>query len=395
MRILIVSSYFPPHVGGVEVVAERQARLLARAGHDVVVATCRSDPAAPGSEWRDGYRVHRLPASTLIERRLSIPYPLIGVGFLRGLRELVRRCDVVHLHDVLYQAPQAAAVLAGLAGRPIYATQHVGPVNHPHPVVRAVERIVGTVAGRFIWRRARRVVSYNPMVGAHLRAHGVPADRVVHTGIGVDLAAFEPCLVGPAADARLRADLGLPAAGPLALFVGRMVEKKGYHHLVRAAAPAFHLVLVGPGRPTGPVPPGVSFLGPLPRERLAQLHRIAHLFVLPSTGEVFPIAAQEAMASGLPMVLTDSPDYDRYAVDRDLLRLVPARPETLRRTITEIVGDEDLRRRMSAYSRHLAETHFDAATGEDVLVTLYDPPPGRPLPAHRQEEDLWTSPLSS
>jgi glycosyltransferase involved in cell wall biosynthesis len=143
------------------------------------------------------------------------------------------------------------------------------------------------------------------------------------------------------------------------------------------------------------MPPGVSFLGPLPPQRLRELHRIAQVFVLPSTGEVFPIAAQEALASGVPMVLTDSPDYDRYAVDRDLLRLVPADPETLRRTIAEIVGDEDLRRRMSAYSRHLAETYFDAAAAEDALVTLYDPPPGADVPAHRQEEDLWTSPLSS
>jgi D-inositol-3-phosphate glycosyltransferase len=390
MRILIVTSYFPPHVGGVEVVAQRQARLLARAGHDVVVATCRSEPAAPDFEHHDGFTVRRLPASTLVERRLAIPYPLVMPGFVGGLRRLVDWSEVVHLHDVLYQPPQIAAVLAAWTGRPVYATQHVGPVNHPHPLVRGVERLIGTLAGRFIWRRARRVVAYNPMVQAHLRDQGVPPGKVVRSSIGVDLEAFAPGV----ADARLREELGLPADVPLALFVGRLVDKKGYHQLVRAAAPGFHVVLVGPGRPSMPLPAGVTALGPLPREQVAALHRIAAVFVLPSAGEVFAIAAQEALASGLPAVLTDSPRYDAYGVDRDLLRLVPAEPGALRDALTAIVTDDDLRRRMAAYSRRLAETHFDASAADHTAVTLYDAEPTTDRPSPR-EESLWTSPSSS
>jgi D-inositol-3-phosphate glycosyltransferase len=387
MRVLVVSTYFPPHVGGVEVVAERQARVLSRAGHDVVVATSRWDPAQPAHEVRDGYQVHRLPANNTIERRLGIPYPVIGPGHWRALRRLTRWSDVVHLHDVLYQPPQAAAVLAVLAGRPVYATQHVGPVNHPHPLVRTVERSIGAVAGRLIWRRARRVVSYNPMVTAHLRSHGVPADRIAQSSIGVDTRTFSP---GPADDG-LRHKLGLPDSVPLALFVGRMVDKKGHHHVVRAAAAGHHIVLAGSGRPVEPLPPGVTFLGPLPRERLIALYRLAAVFVLPSSGEVFPIAAQEAMASGLPVILTDSPRYDAYGVDRTLLRLVAPEPAVLRDAITAILADPGLRRRMGAYSRQLAETHFDAAAAESALVTLYDQPV---LPRQRRGTP-WTSPLSS
>ena len=68
MRILIVSTYFPPHVGGVEVVAEQQARVLALAGHDVVVATSRWNRDEPEAEPRDGYRIRWLPANDIIER---------------------------------------------------------------------------------------------------------------------------------------------------------------------------------------------------------------------------------------------------------------------------------------------------------------------------------------
>jgi glycosyltransferase involved in cell wall biosynthesis len=394
VRILVVTSYFPPHVGGVEVVAERQARVLSAAGHDVVVATSRFERSLPAREHRDGYVIHRFRAANTAERRLGIPYPVIGLSAVRDLRRLVAEHDVVHIHDVLYQPSQAAAMLAVAAGRPLYATQHVGPVNHPHPVVRLVERSVDRFSGGWIRRRAHRFVSYNPMVAAHLLAGGVPAGRIVHGHIGVDTTTFHPAPADPA----VRTELGLPADVPLVLFVGRLVDKKGYRHLLRAARPDRHIVLVGPGEPAEPLPPGVTHTGPLDRSRLVRLYRAASAFVLPSTGEVFPIAAQEAMACGAPVVLTDGPQYDRYHVDRDLLRLVPADAEAVDRALTAILGDADLRRRMGAYSRQLAEKFFNDRAGAAALVALYDPvaapapTPGRPT---ARKGERWTSPLSS
>ncbi|HEX9999538.1 MAG TPA: glycosyltransferase, partial [Actinoplanes sp.] len=179
MKILIVTAYFPPHVGGVEVVAQQQAAMLAEAGHEVVVATTRSTNRSgagrPAPEQVGGYTVERLPAADLVERRLRIPYPLVGLTFGRALHRLVRWCDAVHVHDVLYLPSQLAAVFARRAEKPLYATQHVGPVNHPSRLVATIERIVNAVAGGYIWRQARRVVSYNPMVEDHLRANRVPS----------------------------------------------------------------------------------------------------------------------------------------------------------------------------------------------------------------------------
>jgi D-inositol-3-phosphate glycosyltransferase len=381
MRILIVSSYFPPHVGGVEVVAEQQARVLAGAGHDVVVATSQANRDELAVEQRDGYRVRRLPVTNVVERRLGIPYPVAGRGHWRVMRTLVHWSHVVHVHDVLYQPPQIAAALASAAGRPLYATQHVGPVNHPHPLVRLVEWTVSRVAGRHIWNRSRRIVSYNPMVDAHLSANGVPAERIVRSIIGVDTERYAP---GPVDRDAVLSSFGLPPGVPLVLFVGRLVDKKGYRHLLRAAGPGHHIALAGSGRPAEPLPEGVTFVGPVPRARLIELYRAASAFVLPSYGEVFPIAAQEAMACGLPVVLTDSPRYDAYAVDRRLVRLIPAEPGAVRRAVGDILSDDALRRDMGRYSRRLAEAHFDAAAGRSALLRLYD----ESLP--ELEGALWT-----
>ena len=361
-----MTAYFPPHVGGVEVVAQQQAAMLADAGHEVVVLTTRPDRRLPAVERMDGYTVERLRAADVVERRLRIPYPLVGPGFGRAARRLVRWCDAVHVHDVLYQPSQLAAVFARRFRKPLYATQHVGPVNHPNRLVGAIERTVNAVAGGYIWRQAKRVVSYNPMVDDHLEANRVPRERILRATIGIDTRRFSP---GPADLAALP---DLPGDKPLVLFVGRLVAKKGFHRLIEAASPDYRIVAVGSGAAPDHVPDTVTCVGSVSRDELVSWYRRATVFVLPSDGELFPLVAQEAMACGLPVVLTDDPRYDDYGVDRELLRLVPPDPEALGDAIREIVADAGLRARMSEYSRRLAVERFDAHLSRQSLVRVYD-----------------------
>jgi D-inositol-3-phosphate glycosyltransferase len=397
VRVLIVSAYFPPHVGGVEVVAQNQARSLAAAGHRVTVATTRTDPASSSHETVEGYTVVRLPASNVLERRAGIPYPLIGPAFGRRLRRLVAECDVVHVHDVLYQPSQLAAVFARMVGKPLVVSQNIGSVHHPRRLVRGFERLTRATAGRYIWRRARRITAHNQLVYEHLRAHRVPPERIVRTTNGIDTTVFAP---GPPRDATAwRARLGLePDSGsgsgsgsggrdpanpvdrrPIVLFVGRMVEQKGYRELIRAAGPEYRIVLAGAGTPPDELPPGVSYVGPVPRAELVDLYRLADVFAHPSAGEVFPLVVQEAMACGVPVVTTDDPRYDGYRVDRRLLRLTTPDAAALRAEILAVLADPDLRARMAGYGRRYAEEHFEWRRNQEPLLVMYEEMAGRPL----------------
>ncbi|GAA2570003.1 glycosyltransferase family 4 protein [Winogradskya consettensis] len=384
MNVLIVSSYFPPHVGGVEVVAQQQARSLAEAGHTVVVATSQTG-GAPGRERQGGYDVVRLPVSNVLDRRTGVPFPLIGPAFLRGLKDLVARCDVVHVHDVLYPPPQAAAWFARRAGKPMYVTQHIEGVHHPNPLVLAAARLSARVAGGYLWRHARRVVAPSALVADYLRARGVPADKVVAAPNGIDTAAFAPGSAG-LRGGEVRDRLGLPSGRPIALFAGRMVPRKGFEQLIAAADDAYDVVLAGTGHP-GPLPAGVHWVGPVSRADLAVLYRLADVFVLPSVGDLFPLVVQEAMACGLPIVTTDDERYDAYGVDRRLFSLVAPEPEALRTAIRAVVADAGLRRRMGEHSRRLAVRHFDWRVNQQLLVNLYD----RDVPAVERQESACPS----
>jgi glycosyltransferase involved in cell wall biosynthesis len=92
------------------------------------------------------------------------------------------------------------------------------------------------------------------------------------------------------------------------LFVGRFVEKKGLPLLRELArrAPSDLFVFVGWG-PDDPARWGlanVRAVGALPQSALADYYVGADLLLLPSVGEGFPLVVQEAMACGLPALIS-------------------------------------------------------------------------------------------
>jgi len=356
-RVLLVSHYFPPHVGGIENVVQAEASHLSRLGYDVTVLTTAvsSDPGM--SRLPEGYSVVRVKTWNGIERRTGIPFPVPMPWFLAKAASLVRAADVIHVHDALYMTSWIAAGLARLLGRPIVLTQHVQLVAHSHYIVEAVQRIVYATFGRYVIRSASRIVYVNAKVAEFLKGLGASSERLTFIPNGVDTDTFQP--VEDHQKQKVRESLGLPDSGILALFVGRFVPKKGYHKLLQATSVRYSLVMVG-----GPPPedaedlPGVIFLGPRSPKQVADVYQACDVFVLPSQSEGFPLTLQEAMASALPIITADDPGYDVYGLDRDLVAMIQPTIYHIRSALEKVAADEDLRRRMAEYSLHVATTRF-------------------------------------
>jgi glycosyltransferase involved in cell wall biosynthesis len=130
---------------------------------------------------------------------------------------------------------------------------------------------------------------------------------------GVDLSRFRPA--GPTERAAARAGLGLPAAAPVVLCVGRVTRQKGQDLLldgwprVTADRPDAVLALVGDGDQLpvlrGRAPAGVRFAGAVGDVR--PWYAAADLAVQPSRWEGLPLTLLEALASGRAVVGTDVP----------------------------------------------------------------------------------------
>jgi D-inositol-3-phosphate glycosyltransferase len=368
-KVLIVSAYAEPHVGGVEVVVGQQARTLASLGYQVTVITSRCGGGA-ASERLDGFEIVRVPAWNGLEERKAVAFPLWSPSALRRLARAVKDADIVHVHDVYPVSSVLAAALAALARRPLFLTQHVAIVSHDNAAVERVQRACYATIAPFLWRRATSITIYNTIVEQFLIGHRVPREKIRLTYNGVDIARFRPGTPERARSTRLRH--GIDPDQPLILFAGRLVPKKGVRHLVAAASPRYQVALAGPGQVPDAAPAGVTFLGPVSRDELLALYQASDIFAFPAVGEMLTLVMQEAMACGLPVVTTDDPAYAGYGLDPRGVALVSPDPQALRRTFLELLGDEDRLAYMRGYSRRLAQERFDWQRNTAGLAAEYD-----------------------
>jgi phosphatidyl-myo-inositol dimannoside synthase len=159
---------------------------------------------------------------------------------------------------------------------------------------------------RCVWRKANYVVA--KCAGEIEMIHAL--DNTVNVRFipnGVDLAVFQP---GPA----------ISDDGPLhVVCVARLIERKGQGHLIEAIKRLSDsginvvLSLIGTGdsqrdyedqaRRLG-IEDRIQFVGYVPREEINAYYNSAHVFALPSYNEGMSLAALEAMAAGLPLVVT-------------------------------------------------------------------------------------------
>ncbi len=357
MKILLACHYFEPHVGGIENVVASEARELCAAGHEVTVLTSAVGARLGSSMHPDGFRVVRVAAWNIAEERFGAPFPLCAPSLVLQALRLVRAADVVHIHEVLYLPSWASALACKLAGKPYLLTQHVQVVAHDRSLVRTAQLLVYRTVGRAIFRGASRVAVLNDGVVDFVVEQGVAPERVFILPNGVDVERFRP----PGEDERaaVRARFGLPPEGVLAVFVGRFVPKKGFDRALAATSDGYTIVFVGGDPPPEAAgDPRAIFLGQLSRDDLAEVYRACDLFLLPSESEGFPLTAQEAMASGLPIVITDDPGYAPYALDRTHVGWLDGSARQLLSLMHELAADPARRGAMARYALDYARTRF-------------------------------------
>jgi glycosyltransferase involved in cell wall biosynthesis len=371
MKIVYITQYYPPHTGGLEYVARMQAESALRAGHDVSVVTFAVHGTSVGVTTERGVVVHRVSGVDFFEKRFGIPFRIGGSGLIKEMVRSVREADVVHFHDVFYTISLVGYVVAAWYKKPVMLTQHVGIVPHPRRFVVLAQRVVYALWGQLIFRASNTIITYQTMVTDFLQSRGIAKESIAQIHNGVSLERFKP--ISDSEKERRRRELGLPVNKKLVLFVGRMVPKKGHHILFGARDSAYDLVFIGPGD----VPhewhttPGVHMLGERTPEELAYLYPVVDVFAAPSQGEMFTVVMQEALASGLPLVIADAPEYRAYQLDMNNITLCEPTSEAFSTALRRIVGDEQLRTAMGSYSRTLAETYFDWDKNVQVVLDLY------------------------
>jgi rhamnosyl/mannosyltransferase len=373
LRVLHVGKFYPPVNGGME----RVLGLLCE-GERTTVDTrvlVANDRPATVRETVNGVHVTR------VANLGSIGSVAVCPSFPLWLSR--ERADVIVIHE-----PNPLGLLAYALARP--AGRLV--VWFHSEVVR--DRWKYALAYRpwfaYAMRRASRVIVASPPMADAEQLRGFPVKAAV-IPYGVDRRRLELTADVASGAERLRER----HAGPLILFVGRMVPYKGLDVLLRAMAdvPAT-VVLVGDGPQRAAlealaselgIRSKVVFAGELNHQELVAWYHACDMFVLPSTSraEAFGVVPTEAMACGKPVVSTDLPTGVPWVNRNEETGLVvpPGDRAALASALTRLAVDVPLRRRLGERGRQRVAEDFTADRMTSRALELYrevtSQPPGR------------------
>jgi glycosyltransferase involved in cell wall biosynthesis len=382
LRVLHVIPSVGPLRGGPSVMVRTMARGLAHAGVEVHVAT--TDDNGRG---RLGVS-HAIP---VVEEAVTYHYfsrqtRFYGVSWPLGrwLARHVRDYDLVHVHALFSFAAVPAAYWAARAGVP-YVVRPLGTLNrwgmeHRRPWLK---RLSFAIIERRILRGAARIHYTSEQEQIEAAELGLNRRQAV-VPLGIDLTPFAE--LPPRGWLRERAPGS--AGRPVALFLSRLDPKKGLDLLLAAFArarsrkPDLVLVIAGSGDPgfeqglrrdatrlgLGDSVYWAGFLSG--REKLAALAD-ADLFALPSYSENFGIAVVEAMAAGLPVVISDGVGVYREVAAARAGLVVPCEQEALAEALLQLTLDAGLRDEFGTRGRELARSRFSLEAMTDGLIAMY------------------------
>lgn len=360
MKHLLVTNDFPPKIGGIQSLLWEWWRRLPPDRFAVLTSPYAGAAAFDADQ---PYRIERVREPVLL------PHPVM----IRRVNDLAAEFGA----ELVVIDPAVPLGLIGPSLRlPYVVVIHGAEVTVPG-------RLPGSRQGlAHVLRNASHVIA----------AGGYPsgeADRAAGRSLpttivppGVDTERFRPLTDDERTQARV--DFGLPPGGQIVVGVSRLVPRKGFDTAIRAVArmrtthPDLVLAIAGSGRDerrlrslAEELGAPVRFLGRVANDDLPRVYGCADVFAMLCRNrwggleqEGFGIVFVEAAACGVPQVAGDSGGAAEAVADgrtgvviRHPERAGTAVADTVA-AFTRLLGDADLHRRMSAASRHRAETEF-------------------------------------
>lgn len=372
----MVVSHFQPEFGGHEFYLSKS---LVNMGLDVTLYT--SDRGRPGYSYEKflknddknyGFEIIRFHA----------PLEISEIPFCKGLRKKLNeeKFDIIHSHEFFQMCSLMAFNASKNKNSPFILTQHGSspPINK---FIRAGYLLNKITVGKYIMKKADRVIALTPEVKNDLVNIGVYENKIdiIPTGVSVDK--YKPTNKPLTQMDFIEKDF-------IILFVGRLVENKGVINLIMAFKKVLdekvkaNLVIVGEGnlkkklidltKKLG-LSENVHFMGSFKQEMMPYVYPKANVLVLPTIyKEPFGIVAIEALASGIPVIATEIDGLKYIINDGDVGFLVkPNDIESLSKKILEIMENDKLRDTMRINARRRAVEEFSWGTIAERIYNAY------------------------
>ena len=394
IKVWLISKWFHPVLGGGAERFRRYAPGLQKRGIDLEVFTALH-PDYPGlseHEVVDDILITRIPLTDAYKE-----FPKLVHLTLSQLQQQERKSDIVQLFSI---SPKIMHPLLHMRFQGV-KTVYVSTMVHKESREGFVKRIKEWLYLQASILPISQVIASTTVMKNSLISRGVFSKCIRVIPNGVDTQRFRPTVSSQERD-QIRQKLGINRKDQVILFVGGISLRKGVDLLISAWSKLvlnnqnIRLILVGdyqkqPMIPVSQKQSGLEYSNRIERmvenapskERIIftgeisnveEYMRSADIFVLPSRQEGMGNVVLEAMATGLPCVLTPYiglPTYEFGQAGREFILLDDYDVENLAFTINQLLQDKDMAVTIGQLARQWVEKHMCIDKILDQYADMY------------------------
>lgn len=368
MKIVQITPYFLPHIGGIERYVYNLSKYMIARGHSVDIITS-AIPESLSEEVIDDIRVFRYPC-------LGEPLGNPIITGIFSLQKQLSQYDVIHIHGIYtYLAFRTVMNIDVSIHQRVILTHH-GRVVYPKSIKNLFPKIYENTIIRYILNRVGRVVVLSDSDKIQIKSLGMDQNHISIIPNGIDTNLFrrsEPEEINAFLE---KYDLH---DKKIILYLAVVSKRKGIYDLINSLSGVSidnaHLLVVGSGPDMDKaqflaekigLSKRITFSGKLSFKELLASYSVASVYVLPSYFEGMPTTIIEALVMGVPVIATRIPGVkDNFS---DYATLVePGNPDELARAIEHVLNNGDTRCKLGASEIAM----FDSKYVFEKYATIY------------------------
>ena len=324
----------------------------------------------------DSIRVHIFPSIGKLNRRV-----FRSPALTRWLREHVHEFDVLDVQGVWIFVGKDASEVFAAANKPYVLTPHGMMTRYDWQKSMLYRKLFFAFGFSKVWRKADAVRFLS--TGERDTSYYPPVGRSVIVPNTIDIQAAPT----PEIRREARARLGIDEQTQMLLFIGRLAHQKGIKEtlaifeIIAPLLPNLSLYLVGPpdgeyGREALAMAAASAYrariviAGPVFGDKKYDYLRAADAFITLSHNEGQSVAHLEALAEGLPMILTRSSNMD-FLTEYGAGILVTHQPEDAAKAIVQLMSNPEALAQAAKGARRLVEEKYVPQVVIPQLLTLY------------------------
>jgi glycosyltransferase involved in cell wall biosynthesis len=340
MNIVQITSFYPPHLGGMENVVKEISENLAGRGHKVTVFSSDAGCKKSKSISIKNLEVHYLKSFEIAHT------PIIPSLFFELLK--IPRNSIIHLHIAQSFTPEIVSLVFKIRKIPYIAHIHidVGPSGKLGFLLPLYKKVL---LKKVLRNASKIVVPSRDYIDLVSKKYEISKNKICKVPNGVDLNNFKNRA------GKLHDPLRL-------LFVGRLSKQKNIPLLIKSFKKIIEknisntvLNIVGDGEEKSNIvnmikaeklEKKVILHGELRGKELFSIYSNSDIFILTSDYESFGMVLIEAMASGLPIIANDIPALRNVVENNKTGLLVKPEPEDFAKAFEKLVSNPQLREKL-------------------------------------------------